>query len=206
MNKFLIVLVVLLVALFLMFKFLPWWASLIIIVAVVLSLKWVVPFLIGRIFMAPFKLKGKVLAGAQVTIHEVKPADAPDFDDDYDDDDYEDDDYEDDEAARLKWHYVDVTITPQSATEGFTHWEPGELFLVGMDAKPDEMGAEEGVSRIADCRVFEDGEFREDEGRKYNGPQRIELHLGVKPGVQALQFNYYFELFGNLTFEDSSDG
>jgi hypothetical protein len=147
-------------------------------------------------------MKGKALAGAQVTVHGIRPADAPEIPKD----EYEGE-AEEDEAtdAAYNWHYLDVTITPQPATGGFTHWEPGELVLVGMDASPKDIDEEEAVSRIADCRVFQDGKFCEDEGYKYPGPQRLELHVGVKPGVRALQFRYYFELFGNVTLEDSDD-
>ena len=210
MNKLLVVLALLLVALFLMFKFLPWWASLTIIVVGVFSLKWIGGYLIRQVFFVPFRMKGKALAGAQVTVHGIRPADAPDIsEDEYEGEEEEEGEGEgeEDEAsdAAYRWHYLDVTITPQPVTGGFTHWEPGELVLVGMDASPKDIDEEEAVSRIADCKVFQDGKFCEDEGYKYPGPQRLELHVGVKPGVRALQFRYYFELFGNVTLEDSDD-
>jgi hypothetical protein len=217
MNKLLIVAIVFAVACVLMFKYLPVWVSLIIVVLGLFSLRWVVPRLAKRLFMAPFKMKGKALAGADVSVHAVRPADAPerqafasriesDADREVDgegiDGEEEDDDYGDDgelDYTQYAWYHVDVTITPHPTGEGFTFWEPGELMLVSPDANAEDIeDHDDGVAHVHDLRVFMDGAFREYDGEKYEGPQRLELHLGVKPGVNALQFRYYFELFGHV--------
>jgi hypothetical protein len=114
----------------------------------------------------------------------------------------EEDDYGDDgdlDYTQYAWYHVDVTITPHQTGEGFTFWEPGELLLVSPDANAEDIeDDEDGVAHVHDLRIFMDGAFREYDGEKYEGPQRLELRLGVKPGVNALQFRYYFELFGHV--------
>jgi len=197
MNKLLIVLIVFAVACVFMFKYLPIWASLVIVVLGLFSLRWIIPYMAHRLFMAPFKMKGKALSGAEIEIHAVRPAAAPELSENEDDEeDFDEDDYSEYDYSEYAWYHVDVTITPHPKGEGFTYWEPGELMLVGPDAVAVDVDGDE--ADIHDLRVFAGGAFREYEGEKYEGPQRLELHVGVKRGFNALQFRYYFELFGHV--------
>jgi hypothetical protein len=188
---FKILIVIFIVGFVLIVKFLPWWASVGIIIAGLAGIVWGGKFLFKRFFMGAFGAKGKVLAGADVTVHQIRPASPPTVEEE-----------EEEEFDRSHdWYYLDVTITPGPSSGKFTHWEPGEMCLVGLDAKPEELEDEEHeVALISGCKVFADGEFREYEGEKYPGPQRIEYHVGVKPEVGPLQFRYYFELFGRVEF------
>jgi hypothetical protein len=210
MNKFLLLIAVLLAAVFLMFKFLPWWVGVICIVGAVFGLTWIVPLVLRRAFMAPFKLKSKTLSGAQITLHDVSTAAPPEFDaEEFDDDDYSKEELQHlhEDVAQFNWHKLDVTITPAPATDGFTHWEPGELQLVGPDATSDDLDDpddEDNLCRIDDYKIFQDGKFCETEMDKYTGPQRLELYAGIKPNVQTLQFRYYFALFGRISLSDSA--
>lgn len=202
MNKFLLFIALSLAAVFLVFKFLPWWVGVICIVGAVFSLAWIAPFILRRAFLGPFKLKSKTLSGAQITLHDVSTAAPPEFDED----DNTEEDLQDqhEEVSQFNWHKLDVTITPADGTDGFAHWEPGELLLVGPDATQDDLDEEDNLCRIDDCKVFQDGKFCETEVDKYTGPQRLQLHVGIKPGVQNLQFRYYFALFGAISLSDSA--
>jgi hypothetical protein len=174
-----------------MVKFLPWWASVVIVIAACGLALLLGKYLLKKLFMTPFKLKGKALSGADVTVHGVTPASLPDLD--------VKDSEADSESKSLHWYYVDATITPKDHSGSFTHWEPGELALVSMAAKSAELEDEEHeVAQIHDYRIFSEGSFREDEVYKHPGPQRIQFHVGVKPGESILQFRYYFELFGKV--------
>lgn len=65
-------------------------------------------------------MKGKALVGASVEVHgfewTTKPMSVEDEDEQRTD-------------ARLRYVWVDVTISPLPRSEGFTHWEAGELML-----------------------------------------------------------------------------
>ncbi|MEW6352156.1 MAG: hypothetical protein AB1646_24145 [Thermodesulfobacteriota bacterium] len=187
--------IVLFVCFVLMVKFLPWWVSVAGVVLGVPVLIWLAKFLFVRFFTGAFEMKSKALAGAQAAVREVRPAAAPETDEE------DGDDEESADFSQFIWYHVDVTITPAPQSKGFTHWEPGELRLAGMDAKPkDTEGESEELAEVYDYKIFSDGKFCEDEAGKHVGPLRLELHVGVKPGVSTLQFRYYFELFGRVTF------
>jgi hypothetical protein len=70
-----------------------------------------------------------------------------------------------------------------------------------MNAKAKDLEDEEDqLSMMADYKIYADGKFVEDEAGKHPGPQRIQYHVGVRPGIETLQFSYYFELFGRVSF------
>lgn len=149
---------------------------------------------ITRLFSAPFKMKGKVLAGAECTLHGFEWTDGPPSP--------EDD--SDDEAAPqepLRYVWLDVTITPQPATSGFTHWEPGELMLAPADFKLKDLDSLESCYQVYDSRMMLDGIETEDEEGKYTGPQRVKLLVGVPENERAFKFVYYFEHFGHITLD-----
>jgi hypothetical protein len=173
-------------------KYLPLWASLGLIIIVPVAGWLIIGRLIKSFFMSGFEAKGKVLKDAQVEIHRLQRAKPPKLDDDEVMEEIE-------EMGPLDWYFLDVTIIPESIDDGFTHWAPGDLQLVGMDAKPKDM-EEETEAYIWDYRVRLDGKFQEDETEKYKGPQRTLFHVGIPPEVKTLQFRYYFELFGEISF------
>lgn len=158
-------------------------------------IKWLLGRMLMNLFTAPFKAKGAVLNSAAVQVHDVVSAPAPVFDDEDDLDDLDDPD-------RLHWYHVDVTITPQtrdSRGQGFTMWEPGELMLAGPDAAADAIDEDEDeICYVHDVAVWQGDAFRLDDEGKYEGPQRIRMHVGIKSGTERLKFRYYFELFGDV--------
>jgi hypothetical protein len=196
-----IVICVLLVGFILMVKFLPWWLSIVITVVVVFGTVLMVKFLFKKFFMGLFGAKGGVLAGATAQVHGISQAPFPEYPrDDEDEDDAEDEEEYRQNCSQFNWYYLDVTITPTGDSEEFTHWEPGDVVLAGMDAKAKDLEDEEDqLSMMADYKIFSDGKFVADEGGKHPGSQRIRFHVGVKPGVETLQFRYYFELFGRVS-------
>jgi hypothetical protein len=66
MNKFLLLIAVLLAAVFLMFKFLPWWVGVICIAGAVFGLTWIVPLVLRRTFLAPLNSKAKHCPGLRL--------------------------------------------------------------------------------------------------------------------------------------------
>jgi hypothetical protein len=191
MKLIYVILAVLAALLVFAIKFLPWWASLSLLLVGVLAVRWGVQHLLRRIFIIPFRMKGKVLADALVDVHSIEPAPIPMVESDEEDSNYQ----------QLAWHYVDLTITPTQQTGGFTAWEPSELILVPPNAKAEdiESGYDSEICTIHDFKVYADDQFAEDEYGKYEGAQRLQLHLGVQPNTHQLKFRYYFELFGRVT-------
>jgi hypothetical protein len=194
MKLFFWVLAVLAALLVLAIKFLPWWASLLLLFVGVLGVRWGVKYLFKWILIVPFKMKGKALAGAAVRIHAIKPAPMPLVKEDEDED-------ESQRYQQLKWYYLDVSIRPPERSDGFITWEPGELLLVPPDTKADDLesGFDSEACEIYSYQVFAHGQFAEDEDGKYEGAQRLQYHIGIQPTVRQLKFRYYFELFGLIS-------
>ena len=165
--------------------YLPWWVT---VGAIVLFLAIVFTFggrILQAIFKIPFRAKGAVLRGAAAELHSITPAAAS----------------EDAEDAGRAFFLVDVTIQPAQASGGgpFALWEPGELQLVSLAAKPEETDADGELCDIKQVEVEAEGAFAADEGMKYGGPQRLRLTLAAVPNAGELQFRYYFELFGKVS-------
>ena len=154
---------------------------------------------IQQLIKAPFKAKGAVLSGAQATVHSITPAEQPARRYDPDEDALESGDDEDDEAdpeAPSRWYRIDVTITPTGkSSTPFQLWEPGELQLVPVSIGD---GDEDNELSFEEVRIWQHGSFQDDDGRKYDGSQRLELLIGIPEGVDVLRFHYYFEQFGEV--------
>ena len=58
-------------------KFLPWWACLLLIAALLLGVRYGFGYAIRRLLTLPFKAKGQVLSGAAVQVHEIRRAKPP---------------------------------------------------------------------------------------------------------------------------------
>ena len=180
-------------------KFLPWWASLLLLALGVVGVKWGTKHLLKQIFLVPFKMKGKALTGATVNIHDFVAAPTPSVSR------YEDE-AEDEEThqryQQLNWYYIDLSIAPLQKSQecAFELWEPSELLLACMDVKAHDLenGFDSDDLEIHDLKIFQDGRFGEDEEGKYEGTQRLQLHIGLLPSIDRFQFRYYFELFGSI--------
>jgi hypothetical protein len=174
-------------------RLLPWWALALGAVALFMLGKLFVGRMIRKLFLMPFRAKGAVLKGASAQIHSISPVSATEVD------------IED--ARQPRDHYlVEVTITPaaESANGPFGLWEPGELRLVRPESvlrpesdEPDDVDETCNVTRI---QIEDNGQWTDDEGMKYGGPQRLRFYLAVQPGTRGLKFRYYFEEFGAIRF------
>jgi hypothetical protein len=194
-----IALVVFLIGVAAMVKYTSWYVWVPVLVVGVMSLGWLIPYLIKRAFLSGFKAKGKVLADANVTVHATKPTKPPAVDP------AEQTENAEDSTANYRWFILDVTITPQEQKGPFGLWEPGELQVVGPDVTRKQMNKDldiETAGDIAEIRILDPElkKFVRDEGGKYPGSQRLRCRVGVKPDVYQVQLRYYFELFGRIDF------
>jgi len=197
------VFLLLIVGVVLAIKYLPWWA----IVGGFLLLIVLGKLFTGRIieaaFKMPFKAKGAVLRGATTEIHSLnaipRPADRPASTEEGQE--AEADDSSSSYAPNCRFYALELTITPAERDGGaFQLWAPGELCLVSPNAKPDDTDEDGDLCTIRRVEVADErGEFAEDEGMKYGGPQRLRLTLAASPEARDLQFRYYLELFGKVS-------
>lgn len=203
------VLVVLVIVIILAIKYLPWWALIAIIVAGALVLPWSFKLGMQQLMLLPFKAKGQVLKAATVQVHNVQPTNMPTL---RQDPDMPLADFADrrERYHQLKWFIVDVSISPsqQDGDVTFPSWEPSDLMLVppGKRVKRLESLAENEASEIHDYEIYRGSRFERDMDGKHLGAQRVRLLVGVKPGVQTLQFRYYLELFGEVAFPFTESG
>lgn len=190
-----LLLLALFIALVVAVKLLPWWATAGGLLLIAVLGKLFAGRLVTSALSAPFRAKGKVLAGATVEVHEIAAA-SPPRPERPDGDDAGDDDAEATAATADRWFRIDLTVRPKPATGPFTLWEPGELELVDARTVSDEPG--DGAIAIAELELDHDGTFREDEGEKVPGSLRLRLKAGVAKDVTRLRLRYYFETLGEI--------
>ena len=170
---------------------LPWWALALGAVLLGLLGKYIVGRLVRKLFLMPFRAKGAVLKGASAYVHRVSPDPAPALETE-----------SGGEAGPREHYLMEVTITPEHVEGPFGMWEPGELRLVRPESvlrpESDEPDDEDDACEVAKIQVEHEGQWTEDEGMKYAGPQRLRLSLAVRPGTRELKFRYYFEEFGSI--------
>ena len=192
-------------------RYLPWWGIALGLVGVYLAVRFGLKFVVLRVlqslFMVPFKAKGAVLRGARAEVHSIEPAEPPATHVAEDELTVGEADPTGGAAQILvprEYYWVDVTITPRSATGPFVLWEPGELLLIRADARVGLNDLGEG-SHAEDVRVV-DGDRAGDGGDgKYHGPLRVKLLFGVRPGESRVyKFRYYFEAFGEVILPDAT--
>lgn len=191
-----IILILMIVAVVVAIKFLPWWAIVIGFFALLFGGKLFAGRLIESLFKMPFKAKGAVLKGATAEIHSISATAKPvpgNADGESDEDAVA-------EAGPHDFYLVETTITPAGSDGAFKLWEPCSLELVGPDAKPEDADGEDQPYQMLRLEVMDEGVFKLDEGMKYGGPQRVKFIAGMPKGTKRLKFRYYFELFGELNF------
>lgn len=150
-------------------------------------------WLMLKVFTAPFKMKGKALAGATCQLHGFewteKPAEASE----------EEGDEEDAKPFKpLRYVWLDVSIVPEERTQGFTHWEPGELALAPANLKYTGLDDMEKCFTVHSIKMMLDGQEVDEEGMKYHGPQRLKMLFGLPMDQNDFKFVYYFEQFGEV--------
>ncbi|NUM56906.1 MAG: hypothetical protein HUU46_25025 [Candidatus Hydrogenedentes bacterium] len=176
------------------FQYVPYWLG-----GGLIAAYFLIKFALGKAFVAlfsiPFKMKGKALAGATVELHGIEWSEKPK---DADTDDDEDEPKKPKPPLRYAW--LDVTITPPVRTQGFTHWEPGELMVAPSTIKIKKLDDMDKCFRIHSVKFITDGrEEQDDEGYKVRGPQRIKLLAEFPADAKAIKFYYYGYGFGELS-------
>jgi hypothetical protein len=187
--------ILLLAAVVAMFKLLPWWGSVAVVLGLGLCLKLFAWKLIEKLMLGAFKAKGAALAGADATLHGITRTEPP-----KPDADGADDSDEIEQHGPLRWVHIDLTVHVPEGNSGktpFRLWDATELALVPVDAKPGPPPDGEGsVARVAGVELHRDGSWVTlDE--KLQGTQRIRLHAGVHAGVEFFKLRYYFEVLEN---------
>ncbi|HSH95039.1 MAG TPA: hypothetical protein VK968_12890, partial [Roseimicrobium sp.] len=154
--------------------YLPWWGSVLLFLSLILIGKLCVGRIVEALFKLPFKAKGAVLRAAKVEVHSIGPATKPVKERDSEG---QEDPEGEEEDATLRYHCLDVTVTPTHTGGSFRGWGPCELQLVGMSATSEDIDTEdEKVCRIAKREVEDEGgKFVSDEGMKFEGPLRLRL-------------------------------
>ncbi len=155
---------------------------------------WIAAKLVGsllyRLFSVPFKMKGRALAGATAEVHEVRVAEAPES--------LSPAEEEENTATPLQYYHVDVTITPPAQSDGFKYWEPGELAVAMHSQRIKSLDDHEFCFQARGLQIMVDGEFQDDEGLKFGGPQRVRLRVGLPQHGETFKFVYYLETFGEF--------
>ena len=172
------------------FKLLGWWAVLVVPVVAIVFVKFVAGRLLKRLFLMPFKAKGAVLQGARSEVHAVAPTQRPAP---------SEDDEGGDEDDKRNYFLIEATITPTADTQAFALWEPGSLLLTPAGTDPENSDEEDDDTQVVLVEVLQDGAWQRDEGMKYPGAQRLRLTVAADPAASRLQFQYYFETFGEVT-------
>jgi hypothetical protein len=192
----LLFLVLLVLALVLGARSLPWWALALIGLALAFGLKFAMKRILTYLFVAPFRMKGVVLKSATIQVHSVAPASTPPGDPNRL---RADPSTPDQEPISRQYFDLDVTIHPDGSNGKFPLWEPGELRLVRPEAKTALANDQDNdACVIKQVQIEQAGQFQPEEGYKYEGPQRLRLLLAVHEGVRQLKFSYYFEEFGEV--------
>ena len=181
------------------FVYLEWWQAILVSFATFMLLvygaKLMVRSAVARIknFASElFRVKSRVLRGATVDVHTLRPVPAPE--------EFEPED--DTQPVMLDWFEIDATIFPAPNAAGpMNDWDIDDLRLVPID-EPDreplesaEIENEIGFNRIA---IVENGVASEPDQSKLHGPQRLRLVAGLPRGIRVWKFRYYFEQFGRV--------
>jgi len=113
------------------------------------------------------------------------------------------------------FHYVDLTVSPRKRDLGKRaeeiHWKPTALTLTSpAEANSDTVQrsplaelsgqAFDGSCELYGLKIWKQGEFIElgDDDFELHGPQRLQLHIGVKPEIEVVNVMYFFEPIGHI--------
>ena len=189
--------------------YLPWWGTILFIIAEGVLILWGVPRLIKfaakRFAMNLFTSKSRVLRGAMVQIHRVElahdPRKPPVL---------ENQDYPKTEAAAYamnlsspineRFILLEFTITPRTGASRMQFYEPGELLLIPFDAKIDihaDPNADENAGVISKCAVIDENGNESEDFDKITGRNKIRAIFKCPATlVGRVKLRYFFEDFG----------
>ncbi len=144
--------------------------------------------------------QGKVLRGAEVTVHSITPAPEPEKDAE---------DLEFDRAVEAagavdgpeyRYFYLEVTITPRPGKSDAQSepWHPSMLMLTEAGRKNVELMEVDGAGFVSDGWVLRGLKRVPYEDQECHGPARLVLHITIRADCGRLQFLYMQEVFGAI--------
>ena len=166
---------------------------------------------LGKLLTAPFQMKGAVLRGAKVRVHQVTETSGPVRRVTMGN--QRDDDRESDAESRggRRFFLVEVTVTPPGEDSGaFKSWEPGSLVLVPVGTSKRDIGNlnEDQQAQVQSYDLWEGTRFlhsdSEDDETAVEGEQRLRLLFSAGKNLTKVKFQYYLEFFGELDLPAAS--
>lgn len=204
--------VVSLVAFALAVYFLPWWAWLIVVPTVVVGLFLARGRIFERLFMIPFRMKGKVLQSASTEVQEVRPIEKPALPAREPNDEASEEANEEREAPGIpverRYYEIDVTIKPKPNSGAFRLWAPHDLQMLPL--RGSAMSDNGEACEVLDVKVHPPADLSDEEraqfeaGDKFHGPLRLTVVVGAAKDLKSAAFNYYFHKFGRVDFPADS--
>jgi hypothetical protein len=178
-----LILILVLFFTFLAIQYLPVWGLFFLAAALVLAAKFVGSRLLTWAFIAPFRMQGIILRGAEVNVHSIRHASPPSKSVPAHEDDPEPD-------KPRHCYLLDATITPMPDTHEVRSWQPAALYFTLPDTPLETL---DETCEMVECEVLRDGEFVLDNDGLYEGPLRVRLLLEVDEDVRELEMRYFFQ-------------
>jgi hypothetical protein len=136
-----------------------------------------------RHYLGPLQRRSRVLHGARVELHLARRL----------------------PAASAPWlrgpgelWFLDVTVRPDPLQGGPGRWRPCDLGVVAPGARAERPEDDEEAGRILAARVWRRGRFERAGERALVGPQRLELHVALRPGLRRFHLRYFLEILGRV--------
>lgn len=167
------------------FGWVIWLVVLVLLVALAFSAK----HLFRQAVLAPFRMKGSALRGAECRVLRVEHRGAVPAEEEG----------EDGLPALAHRYLVELEIVPKAAADAsFRLWEPAELRASVPGSKPDGEAEESDLGTVGEIQVWDGTAWIEDDGAKYPGPQRLRLTFDLRRPVDRFVLRYYFEDVGEV--------
>ena len=195
-------------------RFLPWWGTLLVIVAEVSLLVVGGPklavFAFKQFAMGLFNRKSRALRGARVRVHRVEPTEKPasltESESPAEEDDETDDEPETpgepEEPDDRHYVLVEFTITPQANPAAMEYYDTSELMLIPYDAevdKSEDPTSGDHAASVAEQWLIDESGKATSDFDKLTGPARLRTVFACPPTLHGrVKFQYYFEAFGDL--------
>ena len=136
--------------------------------------------------------RGAALRQCRLTVHAVTPAGLPDLGTDDGETTVED------HLSRVFFH-LDMTLAPRPRAGG---WEPNSLTLVRPGFHM-QGNLEDDACVIRKMQIHLDGAFSDEVEPQVESTQRLRLLIGVRPLIEQLTLQYFFENLGTVTLPPS---
>lgn len=137
--------------------------------------------MLRRAYLGPLIERSRALSGATVVLHGVRSTEQVG------------EELPQGQEAR-HFHVLEVTVKPSPDRPGWQKWTPADLELVAPGALPACPEEDEEVGQVFRAERWHRGRFVEAHGSPLYGPQRLRLHVGLRPNARRFHFRYYLEL------------